>query len=362
MASKTSRAILICAFATFLIGLASNENSQIDFEWLREAYGGPVDSWPAPTLDEGAEFVEFGPLERRPVATDEQEIARVRLGAKLFRDPKLSASGQIACESCHNRRLGWGDALPVSFGHDRQQGTRNAQSLFTAQYMDEMFWDGRAGSLEEQAHLPIINPVEMAAEAKVIEERVNADAEYREAFASIYGVEQIAMADIAGAIADFERSIRLPVTRWDKALEEGTQVLNDQQLWGLHLFRTKAGCANCHHGPLLSDQEYHNLGFSFYGRRREDVGRFEQTGDPKDVGAFRTPSLRAVRRTGPYMHNGLFPSLRGLMNIYAAGGGRDRTEQSATTDAPPPTKSPLLKKRDLSREERDALVAFLETL
>lgn len=138
--------------------------------------------------------------------------------------------------------------------------------------------------------------------------------------------------------------------------------MTDQELWGLHLFRTKAGCANCHNGPLLSDQRYHNLAISFYGRKLEDVGRFAVTGDPVDVGRFRTPSLRGVSRTGPYMHNGIFPSLRGVVNLYAGGGGRDRKEQSTTTMAPPPQPDPLLKPRTLSAEEKAALVAFLETL
>jgi cytochrome c peroxidase len=138
--------------------------------------------------------------------------------------------------------------------------------------------------------------------------------------------------------------------------------MTDQQLLGLHLFRTKARCANCHNGPLLTDQKYHNLGISFYGRKLEDVGRYGVTHDPVDVGRFRTPSLRALRRTGPYMHNGVFPTLAGVVNLYAAGGGVDRKVQSATTDAPPPQADPQLKKVPLTAEERAALVAFLEML
>jgi cytochrome c peroxidase len=252
--------------------------------------------------------------------------------------------------------------LPVSFGHDRQTGTRNAQSLFTARYMKQLFWDGRSTSLEEQAHLPIVNPVEMAAEAATIEARLYSDTEYRAAFASAYGVKRLAMKDIAKALAEFQRSIRLPMSKWDRVFSDGTQVLSDQELRGMHLFRTKAGCVNCHNGPLLSDQKFHNVGMSFYDRKYEDVGRYAITGQAVDVGRFRTPSLRAVRRTGPYMHNGLIPSLRGLVNLYAAGGGRDRTRQSSTTDAPPPQPDPLLRPRELTRDERAAIVAFLETL
>lgn len=355
------RLLFVVASALFLVAAASNEGDGSDIGWLRAAYAGAPETWPAPELEDGAEFTEFGPI-IRPERAEGVAAKRIVLGERLFKDPRLSASGQIACESCHNRRLGWGDSLPVSFGHDRQKGTRNAQSLFTAAYMEELFWDGRSPSLEAQAHLPIVNPVEMAAETATIEARLNDDAEYRAAFASAFGTDVIAMSDVASALAAFQRSIRLPISQWDRVFTDGIQILNDQQLLGLHLFRTKAGCANCHNGPLLSDQNYHNIGMSFYDRRYEDVGRYEITGDPVDVGRFRTPSLRAVRRTGPYMHNGLIPSLRGLVNLYAAGGGRDRSEQSSTTTAPPPQPDPLLRPRELSREERAALVAFLETL
>jgi len=362
MRLKIPYILLICAFATFCAGVANSKHPQTDFDWLRKAYDGPVGTWPAAQVEDSVGFVEFGAVEQIARPSDDQGRARIALGRKLFNDPKLSASGQIACQSCHNVRLGWGDGLSKSFGHNRQTGTRNAPSLFTAAYMKELFWDGRAGSLEEQAHMPIINPVEMAAQANVVEERLNADRVYKEAFLAAYGVDAITMSDIAKAIADFERSIRLPNTRWRRALRNGTKVLTDDELWGLHLFRTKAGCANCHYGPLFTDQKYHNLGFSFYGRRQEDIGRYAQTGDPLDVGAFRTPSLIGLSRTAPYMHNGGFLNLRGIVNIYANGGGRDRTEQSKTTNAPPPTKSPLIKRRELTRAERAALVAFLETL
>lgn len=138
--------------------------------------------------------------------------------------------------------------------------------------------------------------------------------------------------------------------------------MNDQQLRGLHLFRTKAGCANCHNGPLFTDQKFHNVGLSFYGRRLQDLGRYEFTQAPDDVGAFRTPSLRNVSRTGPWMHNGGFPFLRGIVNFYSAGGVRNKPRPDQVGDPLFPATSPILQRLDLSREERDDLVAFLETL
>ena len=128
------------------------------------------------------------------------------------------------------------------------------------------------------------------------------------------------------------------------------------------MFRTKAGCANCHSGPLLSDQKFHNLGLSFYGRARQDLGRYEVTGAPADVGAFRTPSLLNISRTGPWMHNGLFPTLEGVIAFYDAGGARPRPALDQKDDPLFPTTDPLLVKRNLTPQERADLVAFLEAL
>lgn len=358
---RLSAFVLGLAGLTLAVGAAHGSTGDLVISELRAAYAGAPDSWPRPLLEEGAQFAEFGPLPERPRPDAAQE-ARIDLGEALFKDPRLSASGQIACESCHNRRLGWGDGLPTAIGHDRQTGSRNAMPLFTAAFMQELFWDGRSASLEDQAHLPIIDPVEMAGDAAVIEARINAIPEYRTAFRDAYGIERASLTDIARALADFERAIPPPRSKWDRVFTEGTKILTDQELTGLHLFRTKAGCANCHNGPLFTDQRYHNLGISFYGRSLEDTGRWAVTGDPQDSGRFRTQSLRGVRRTAPYMHNGIFPHLEGVVNLYAGGGGKDRQQQSATTKAAPPQPDPLLKARDLTREERAALVAFLEAL
>lgn len=356
---RFSRLTLLGATLLFLTAAAFRQGAEpID---LRKAYAGPVSTWPKAEVDPGVDFVEFGPLPAavRPEGIDAQRAA---LGGRLFSDPRLSASGQFACASCHNRELGFGDGVRTSFGHDRQRGQRNAISLFTAAYMRELFWDGRSPTLEHQALQPIPNLVEMAAKPAKIEHWINSDDAYRAAFKEAYGVKRIKLTDIAQAIASFERTLRPPASAWDRVFTRGTASMTDQQLQGLHLFRTKARCANCHNGPLLTDQKYHNLGISFYGRRLEDVGRYGVTHDPVDVGRFRTAQLRALRRTGPYMHNGIFPSLEGVVNLYAAGGGVDRKVQSSTTKAPPPQPDPQLKKLALTPEERAALVAFLEML
>lgn len=356
---RVSRSALLGSTLLFLTAAAFRQDAEpLD---LRRAYAGPVSTWPGAEVDPGVEFVEFGPLPpaQRPAGIDAERVA---LGARLFDEPRLSASGQFACASCHARELGFGDGLKTSFGHDRQRGQRNAMSLFTAGFMNSLFWDGRSPTLEHQALQPIPNLVEMAAKPGRVEHWINGEKDYRDAFRQAFGVKRIRMDDIARAIASFERTLRPPTSPWDRVFTRGTASMTDQQLLGLHLFRTKARCANCHNGPLLTDQKFHNLGISFYGRRLEDVGRYGVTHDAIDVGRFRTPSLRALRRTGPYMHNGIFPTLAGVVNLYAAGGGVDRKVQSATTKAPPPQPDPQLKKVALTAEERAALVAFLEML
>lgn len=347
--------------ATLLFATAAGVRQGLDRTDLRQAYAGPVSTWPKAEVDAGvavAEFAPLPPLDRADAERDRQ----VTLGARLFDDPHLSRSGQVACASCHNKELGFGDGLRTSFGHDRQRGQRNAPSLYTAGLLHSLFWDGRSPTLEHQALQPIANRIEMAGDARRIEHWINHDPAYRSGFYQAFGVRRIAMPDIARALASYERSLRPPRSAWDKVLSQGAASLTDQQLLGLHLFRTKARCMHCHNGPLLSDQQFHNLGISFYGRQREDVGRYAVSLDPRDVGRFRTPSLRAVRRTGPYMHNGLFPTLEGVVNLYVAGGGVDRQVQSGTTKAPPPQPDPLLRRVALTAEERAAIVAFLEIL
>lgn len=343
--------------------LGAGTASPPDIATLRTLYAGPPDSWPAPTLHEGARFTEFGP--RPPVkhpADNPPSPAKVALGERLFNDPKLSGSGQFACASCHNPELGLGDGLKTAFGHDRQRGRRNAPHLFAVAWQSSFFWDGRAASLEEQALMPIANPIEMAGDGDVIVERLYAVPDYRADFAKAFGDESISLERIAQALATFERTLKPRSSLWDRALERGTGVFNDQQLLGLHLFRTKAGCANCHSGPLFTDDGFHNIGLTYYGRKLEDLGRFTMTGVSADVGRFKTPSLRGLSRTGPYMHNGVMPRLQGVVAFYNGGGANPRPTAEQADDPKFPRTDPLLKPLDLSREEQAALVAFLETL
>ena len=332
-------------------------------EDLRAAYAGAPKTWPAPTLRDGAEFTEFGPLPPAPAPADNPTTPeKVALGQRLFDDPRLSASGQIACASCHARELGFADGLRTSFGHDRQRGRRNSPSVSASAWMPVLFWDGRAETLEAQSLHPLVDPLEMAGALPDIEARIAAEPAYADDFRKAFGDDQVTIDRIAKALASFQRSLRPGQGRWRRFIGGERRALNDQQLRGLHLFRTKAACASCHSGPMLSDGKFHNLGLTFYGREREDLGRYHVTGDPADVGAFRTPSLLGASRTGPWMHNGLFPLMEGVVRFYNAGGARPRRPAGAENDPLFPQTDPMLEPLNLTEDEIDDLVAWLETL
>lgn len=363
----------LAVFAAALLGGVSSEapsavaadEPALSPAQIAALYRRPVAEWPRPLLREGAVFQEFAPLQirARPVG---KELEQVRIGQQLFNDPALSASGHFACQSCHNRRLGWGDGLPVSFGHGRSAGKRNAPPLFSAGYVSAFFWDGRAATLQEQAMGPLTSADELAnGDLGGIEARVNAKPSYREAFAAITGHDRASLQDVLDALAAFQQTLERR-TKFDRFLAGESDVLTEQEIFGLHVFRTKAGCANCHNGPLLTDGRMHNIGLSFFGRKLEDLGRYEVTGNAADAGRFKTPSLRHVSRTGPYMHNGIFPQLRGIVRFYEGGGGRvldrHRDPERVKLYEAARTLSPLLKSFELTREERDALVAFLNVI
>lgn len=355
VANRLFVASAACAAVACLAAMAPTPDTEPTA--LRKLYAGPPETWPRPQLEPGARFEEFAPLAPADPGADQ---ALIELGRKLFEEPRLSGSGQIACASCHVPELIFADSVRTSFGHDRRRGRRNAPSLATAAFSRSFFWDGRAESLEQQALEPLRHADEMAADPKAIERWINRDPAYRAAFRP-YVARHIVIGDVTRALAAYQRSLR-PRTRWDRVFTDGVKVLNDRQLQGLHLFRTKAGCANCHSGATLSDGRFHNLGLSAYGKPNQDLGRYEVTGDPADVGAFKTPSLRGGLYTRPYMHNGFFPFLGAVVIFYNGGGFADPTEQAPGTAAPPPRRDPLMKKRDLTADEREALVAFLETL
>ena len=333
---------------------------------IAQQYRQPVAQWPAPQVDADVQWQEMAALPAHAPAPPDNPFsdAKAALGKKLFNDPRLSRSGQIACASCHEADMAFADGRRVSFGHDRQSGRRNAPSLVMSGYSPALFWDGRGGSLEQQAMHPIIDPLEMAFDIPQLLQRLNADAAYREQFAQIFGAGPITTERTGQALATFQRTL-VSATRntpFEQLLRGRPQRMSDEQLHGLHLFRTKARCMNCHFGPALSDEQFHNVGLSYYGRKYEDLGRYEVTRKPEDVGAFRTPSLRLVMKTAPWMHNGLFVNMEGTLAFYNMGMPRPQPNAQQVNDPLFPRTSDRLKALNMDKDELRALRSFLDTL
>ena len=331
-------------------------------EELRAAYAKPSSEWPAPTVDPGVEWKEVGLLPKPEHPADNPHSKeKENLGKTLFFDPRLSGSGQLACASCHDPDLGWADGRVSSFGHARVPLARNAPSIRNTAYQPTLFWDGRAASLEEQAVQVLMNPSEMRADPADVTTVLGEQPEYRTQFKSAFGDEAVTIDRVAKALACFERSITSGRSRFDRFAAGKPETFTDSELVGLDLFRRDARCLNCHSGPAFTDGKFHNVGLSYYGRKLEDLGRYQQTKAAADVGAFRTPSLRDITATRPLMHNGLF-ELPGVLNMYNAGMPTLRPKADQLDDPLFPKKSPLLRPLGLNRQDLGDLQAFLETL
>ncbi|RDU61145.1 cytochrome-c peroxidase [Helicobacter marmotae] len=337
-----------------------------DIAYLREMYSKPPSQWEKPHLSPNIAHKELAPLPKIPPYPKDNPYSKqkAQLGEMLFDDPRLSLSNQIACASCHDKEFGFGDGRRVSYGHNRRLGVRNAPSVVMSAFGVEKFWDGRAKDLEDQALFPIADPNEMAYTPESAAKKISKIPIYKEKFKEAFGSEEITPTRIAQAIATYERSLMPAPTRFDRFLNGKKDALKDKEIWGLHLFRTKGRCMNCHNGVALSDDSYHNLGLHFIARKYEDLGRYEVTHNTDDIGKFKTPSLRGVSKTAPYMHNGLFPHLRGVLNAYNAGMFRPKAPQESkdSQTLPFPETDPLLEPLHLSDEELEALEAFLKTL
>lgn len=334
-----------------------------DLESLVAAYRQPQAAWPSAETDPGVEVAALAPLPHPNslLMPDEFTAARIRLGLQLFFERRLSASHQIACASCHDPDMGWADGRRVSIGHNRQRGEMNAPSIVNSIFLHDIFWDGRAASLEEQVIASWTNPIEMAGDLKESLEQIASIPGYTSLFEAAYGDADINTERIAGAIATFMRSVNMTRTPFDRFLEGDYDALNDAQVRGLHLFRTKARCMNCHHGALLSDQQYHHLGTSFE-RVGNFQGRYRVTQQPEDMGAFRTPPLRGISATPPYMHNGFVTDLETLLAFYNIGWWQNAPLPDKDPELPLAQLSPLIKPLALSPEELDDLKAFLNSL
>jgi cytochrome c peroxidase len=359
-----------------LLGLAfvssckkENKDDYTNITYLKTIYSsGDASKWPEPHLDSLVDknaFIDIGSLpkvthpEHNPYSAEKE-----KLGKTLFFDPRLSESGQIACASCHNPELAWTDNSTRSFGHDRQTGGRNSMTILNSGFAHTLFWDGRASSLEDQARFPIGDPLEMNEQLNIAVDKIAEIEGYKNLFKEAFGNDSVSLKRIQYAIATFERTVNSYKTRFDKFVEGDSTKLNNQEVLGLHLFRTKARCTNCHNTPYFSDNQFHNDGQTLFGTKNEDFGRYNVTKNMEDIGKFRTPTLREVSRTGPWMHNGHFPSLLDVVEFYNLGNPAPIQKKYLGTerDSLLPKTSPILKKLDLNKTEINALLAFMETL
>lgn len=517
---------------------AKDKNAAKDLSKYRQAYAKPTSQWVKPNIDESVkdEWQEFAPIPRAQAPKDNEFVhTKAHLGRNLFNEPRLSKSGQIACESCHHKEMASSDGLPSAIGHNLQIGRRNSPSTQMAAFFDELFWDGRAKSLEEQALGPITDPLEMANTLENAENAIKNAPEYYPLFVAAFGDETlkhawaqyypwimpkneqeekaakkaihthksdennatsasanlgekanlsansnagavvnsntdkktnladtnasktaqkadllginkleylsarllndlkeqeralfgsfayrkplsdkpnpqstnsnqpkipqnlitqaqklITIENIAKAIATFERGPGLmgaKNTRFERFLKGDYAALDNKELWGLDIFRNKGRCMNCHYGFLLSDKKFHNVGLELYGRVGQDLGRYEVTQNPADIGAFKTPSLVNVSKTAPYFHNGIAPNLAGVIQLFNEGvnvqvlddeslkkglnsanvAGKSSVKQKEIVKDKDgklmkPAKSPLIQPLNLNADEIEALEAFLRTL
>ncbi len=338
-------------------------------EDLRAVYSQPDPSlWPEPTIDVSVReqgFQDIGTLpEMNFPADNPYSEAKKKLGKLLFFDPRLSKSGQIACASCHNPELAWTDNITRSFGSMRRTGPRNAMTIINSGYAHELFWDGRAKDLEHQAHFPIPDSLEMDSNLEIAVSNIQNVDGYAPLFEAAFDSPTVTMDRITKAIATFERTITSRRSKFDRFINGEKDLFTDRELRGMHIFRTKAQCLNCHNTPYFSDNKYHNDGQHLYGTPDEDLGRYYMTNDLVDLGKFRTPTLREVTRTGPWFHHGHFPNLNDVLTFYNLGNPApiQKKYTGVARDSLIPQPSPLLKPLKLNQEEIQAVIAFLETL
>jgi cytochrome c peroxidase len=340
---------------------------------LPGAYGPVRADEPVPTPDEvKAAIGHPGPV---PVPENNPLTAvKVALGEKLFTDKRLSGDSSFSCQDCH--RPDHGFAVPVALGpaYPTQSERRNSPSLINVAYNRPLIWDGRAPDLDKQALGPVKNILHMNNNVDLLVEQLKMEPAYRKAFTDAFGDRNVSAERIAFALASYERTLVFDGSALDRYMDGERTALNAAQLRGLGLFFGKAHCIQCHHGPNLTDNQFHNLGvpdawvddnpqilaaIRFDAQRMElkdwalldrDPGRELVTKDPADRGKFRTMGLRNIESSAPYMHNGAFETLEAVVDFYNRGGGED------------PNKSPLLKPLGLSGEEQADLVAFLQAL
>lgn len=272
---------------------------------------------------------------------------KVALGKQLFFDPRLSGDNRMSCATCHLPDKAFGDGLARGKGHAGKTLTRNTPTVLNVGFYERYLWDGRAKSLEEQALGPIKSPDEMHQDLAELERELNAVPGYVVQFQKLFGTE-VAREGIAKSLAAFQRTLVTKPAPFDRYLAGDEAALSPEARHGLELFEGTAGCVRCHQGPLLSDNQFYRLGLA-----SQDLGLGGVTDKKEDRGKFRTPSLRNIAQTGPYMHDGSKKTLTEVVEFYYRG------VPSKGADGLPIDVQPL---QGQSFSEIAALVAFLESL
>ncbi|HEY0029798.1 MAG TPA: cytochrome c peroxidase [Bacteroidia bacterium] len=284
--------------------------------------------------------------------TKPEPVTKEDLGELLFSDPILSQNNQISCASCHIPAFAFADTVAFSKGVNGLRGTRNAPSSMNLSARNFFFHDGRSETLEDQAAGPIENPVEMNLPVAEAVKKLNADPAYSLYFKKIYH-ESPNRANLLDAIAAFERTLETGNTPFDRFMKGDENAITDAAKRGQIIFNIKGKCFDCHFGPDFTGDEFRNIGL-YNAKELHDMGRFDATKDSADAGKFKVPGLRNVAITGPYMHNGMFKTLKEVVDYY------DHPEQfvkgSINSD------SLLAKPLNLTAQEKSDLLEFLNAL
>lgn len=295
-----------------------------------------------------------------PIPSDNPPtVETVSLGRRLYYDPILSSDNTVSCATCHDPKYGFADPKPVSEGVRHQKGNRNSPPVTNAAYFHVQFWDGRAPSLEKQSEGPPQNPVEMSNPSLAqVEKRLNADSTYRQLFAKAWGPGPITYEMVAKSIASFERTVvagNSPFDQWKYGHDE--KAVSPAVKRGFVVFTSanKGNCAACHlvgdQYALFTDNKFHNVGIGADFSQIIDPGLFAVTHQESDRGLFKTPSLRNIAMTAPYMHDGSLKNLKDVMDFYIGAGNSNANldKQIHALDF-------------LTGQEREDLLAFLNSL
>lgn len=277
------------------------------------------------------------------------------LGWLLYFDTRLSADKTVSCASCHSPEKAFTDRAPVSTGIKGQKGGRSAPTVINRAYSLAQFWDGRAATLEDQAKGPIANPIEMttapdaAAAHKACVDCLRAIPGYVQRFEKVFGTKDFTIDHVAMAIATFERTVLSGNSPFDKYKAGDKKAMTDAQVRGMDVFFKKAACDACHIGFNFTDGSYENVGIGM-DQLKPDLGRHLVTKKEEDKGAFKTPTLREIEHTAPYMHDGSLKTLEDVVEHYDKGGIKN------------PFLNPRMKALKLTKEDKSDLVSFLKAL